>query len=313
MSDTETTLKGFEVAEGHKSGFVALAGRPNVGKSTLLNAFMGQKIAIVTPRPQTTRRRQLGILTRPDCQIVFVDTPGLMRPRHKLDQFMLETAVTALEDADVILWLVDASEAVGKGDRRIAGRLAALDASIPVIMGMNKSDLLAPETARSRREAYQALLPRAQSILFSALQGRGRQELLQMVIDALPEGPRYYDPAQITDVFLRDLAAELVREQLMLQLREEVPYGTAVIVDEFKERDNGVTYIHATIFTERQSHKQIIIGGGGAQLRDLGAAARREIEQLLDGKVYLDLWVKVVPKWRRKEKELTRLGYAAEK
>jgi GTP-binding protein Era len=313
MSDTETTLKGFEVAEGHKSGFVALAGRPNVGKSTLLNAFMGQKIAIVTPRPQTTRRRQLGILTRPDCQIVFVDTPGLMRPRHKLDEFMVETAVNALEDADVILWLVDVSETVGKGDRHIAAQLAALDASLPIIMGLNKSDLLPPEAAHSRREAYQALLPRAQPILFSALQGRGREELLQMVIDALPQGPRYYDPAQITDVFLRDLAAELVREQLMLQLREEVPYGTAVVVDEFKERDNGVTYIHAVIFTERQNHKQIIIGGGGAQLRELGAAAREEIEQLVGGQVYLDLWVKVVPKWRRKERELARLGYAAEK
>lgn len=311
MSDAETQLKGFEAPEGHKSGFVALAGRPNVGKSTLLNAFMGQKIAIVTPRPQTTRRRQLGILTRPDCQIIFVDTPGLMQPRHRLDEFMVETAVAAVEDADVILWLVDASETVGEGDRRIAAQLAALDTEIPIIMGMNKSDQLTSKMVRPRRQAYQALLPRAQSILFSALHGQGRNELLQMVVDALPEGPRYYDPAQITDVFLRDLAGELVREQLMLQLREEVPYGTAVVVDEFKERDNGVTYIHATIFAERDNHKQIIIGAGGSQLRELGAAARREIEQLLDGKVYLDLWVKVVPKWRRKEKALARLGYAA--
>jgi len=304
----EMPLEGFETPPGHKSGFVTLVGRPNVGKSTLLNAFLSQKVAIVTPRPQTTRTRQLGIITTDTYQMIFIDTPGMMKPRHKLDEFMMETAVETLEDADVILWLVDGSELPGAGDRAIARELANVKHG-KVILGINKADLLKPEQVVPHTEAYRALLPDAPWILFSAAQGNGRDELFQMLIDALPEGPRFYPPDQITDTYIRDIAAELIREQIMLQLRDEIPYAVAVKVIDFKERANGTTYISANVFVERDNHKRILIGKKGAQLKALGEAARKEIEELVEGKVFLELWVKVQPKWRHDDKTLKRLGY----
>ncbi|NLF66010.1 MAG: GTPase Era [Chloroflexi bacterium] len=301
-----------QLPDGHKSGFVAIVGRPNVGKSTLLNNFLQQKIAIVSPRPQTTRSRQLGILTRPEYQIVFVDTPGIMQPRHKLDEFMLDEAMGTLEDVDIVLWLVDASEPPGPGDEEIAGRLRSLAGQTDLILGMNKADLLKPEEVMARADAYRALLPDAAWILFSATEGRGVDELFGMLLERLPEGPRFYPPEQITDIYMRDLAAELIREQILLQIREEIPHGTAVAVDEFKERETGMVYIHAIIFVEREAHKKIVIGAGGAQLRAIGAEARKEIERMLGTRVYLELWVKVEPQWRRNEKALRRLGYASQ-
>jgi len=301
-----------EVPEDFKSGFVALVGRPNVGKSTLMNAFMQQKIAIVTPRPQTTRIRQLGIITEPHYQMIFIDTPGMMKqPRHKLDKFMLETAEETLTDADVVLWLVDCSEAPGAEDQTIAAKLQALGEQTPVILGMNKIDLLSAEEVLPRSDAFKALLPGADWIIFSALTQNGLPELLQMLVDELPPGPLFYPTDQITDAFLRDIAAEMIREQIMLQLREEIPYGTAVQVLEFKERPNGTTYISANIIVERDSHKRIIIGTKGDQLQRIGKAAREEIETMLEGKVFLELWVKVQPKWRRDENALKRLGYGS--
>lgn len=299
-----------DMQEGHKSGYVAVVGRPNVGKSTLMNAFLGEKIAIVSPRPQTTRRRQLGILTTETYQIVFIDTPGIMRPRHKLDEFMVNTAVETLTDADIILWLVDASEPVGGGDRAIAAQLDALAA--PAILALNKADALKPDEVVPQTEAYRALLPDASWILFSARQGQGRDALLAMLVEALPAGPPFYPEEQVTDVFVRDMAAEFIREQLMLQLHEEIPYGTAVRIEEFKERENGDTYISATIFIERDSHKPILLGSKGQQLKAIGVAARAELEELVGGKVFLELWVKVEPKWRQNEKALRRLGYKRE-
>lgn len=301
-----------DVPEGHRSGFVAVVGRPNVGKSTLINAFLKQKIAIVTPRPQTTRVRQLGILSHRDYQIIFVDTPGMMKPRHKLDEFMMSTAVESSENADVILWLVDSTVPPGPGDLEIGRNLAVLAESIPTILGMNKVDVLAPEDVLSRTEEYRSILPSAQWILFSASEGHGRDELLQMIVNVMPEGPRLYPHDQITDTFVRDIAAELIREQIMFQLRDEVPYGVAVQVDEYKERPNGTVYIHAAIIVERTSHKQILIGAKGEQLRQLGIAARREIESLIGQNVYLELWVKVEKQWRRSSKALRRLGYSRE-
>jgi GTP-binding protein Era len=312
MTDNIELERFAEEPSGHKSGFVTVVGRPNVGKSTLINAFLGQKIAIVTPRPQTTRTRQLGILTAPDYQIVFIDTPGLMKPRHKLDEFMVETAVDSLNDADVVLWLVDGSEMPGPGDQAIAELLADLNEAIGLILAINKADQMKPEQVLPHSDAYRAMVPRANWILFSALVGNGRDELQQMVVDALPEGPRYYPADQVTDLYLRDIAAELIREQIMLQLREEVPYGVAVQIDQYKERPNGVTYISANIFVERDSHKRILIGAKGVQLRKLGEAARKAIEALVEGKVYLDLWVKIEPKWRRNEKVLKRFGYSSD-
>jgi len=301
-----------ETPEGFKSGFVALVGRPNVGKSTLMNAFLQQKIAIVTPRPQTTRTRQLGIFTEVHYQMIFIDTPGIMKkPRHKLDEFMLKTAVDTLTDADVVLWLVDGSEPPGPEDQAIAAKLQSIENQTPIILGMNKIDRLSPANVLPRSEAYSFLLPDAEWILFSALRQDGLPELLQMLVNALPHGPLFYPPDQITDAFLRDIAAEMIREQIMLQLREEIPYSTAVQVEEFKERANGTTYISANIIVERDSHKRIIIGRNGEQLGKIGAAARKEIEDMLEGKVFLELWVKVQPKWRRDENTLRRLGYSS--
>ncbi len=310
MTEQSSNFSDYETADNHRSGFVAVIGRPNVGKSTLINGLLQEKINIVSPRPQTTRSRQLGILTSPDYQIMFIDTPGLMQPRHKLDEFMVETAVESLSEADVVLWLVDGSEPIGPGDRAISKQLNALDQSIPVILGINKSDITAVENVLPYTEAYRALLPEATWLFFSAQTGNGRNELLNLVVQALPKGPRYYPADQVTDSYLRDMAAEFIREQVMIQLRDEIPYSIAVQVDEFKERPNGTTYVGATVFVERDNHKRIIIGAKGSQLRQIGAAARKEIEALLDGKVFLELWVKVEPKWRQNEKALKRLGYS---
>ena len=305
-----SSLAEEALPEGHKSGFVAVAGRPNVGKSTLMNALLKQKIAIVSPRPQTTRSNQLGILTRPEYQIIFVDTPGLVKPRHKLDEFMVSEADNSIHDADVVLWLVEANEWPGPGDKNIAATLLELPGTTPVVLGINKADLLRPDSVIPRTEAYRALLPEAGWLLFSALHGDGVDVLLQMIVDVLPEGPRYYPADQTTDAFMRDIAAELVREQIFLQLREELPYGTVVQVEEFKERESGVTYIGATIYVERENHKRIIIGAKGARLREIGSAARRQIEEMLQSKVYLEWWVKVEPNWRRNKKALKRFGYS---
>ncbi|MDT8304450.1 MAG: GTPase Era [Anaerolineae bacterium] len=305
------TLDEEQLPEGHKSGFVALVGRPNVGKSTLLNNLLQQKVAIVSPRPQTTRTRQLGILTRPDYQMIFVDTPGIMQPRHKLDEFMLDEAIQTLEEVDVVLWLVDAGEPPGPSDLEFAKRLKLLAGKTPVILGMNKVDTLEAGEVMPRSEAYQALLPDSPWILFSATENLGTEELFAMLLDALPEGPRFYPSEQVTDIYERDLAAELIREQILLQIREEIPHGTAVAVDEFKERETGMVYIHAIIYVERETHKKIVIGSRGAQLRAIGAAARQEIERMLGTRVYLELWVKVEPQWRRNEHALKRLGYSS--
>lgn len=310
--ESASQVSGFDTPPNHRSGFVALIGRPNVGKSTLMNGLMQQKLAIVTPRPQTTRSRQLGIFTEPHYQMIFIDTPGIVaQPRHKLDEYMHHTALQTLSDADVLLWLVDCSERPGEADRAIAGRLATFVAEKPVILALNKIDLLAAADVLTHTKAYQKLLPGAQWLHISALNQDGLPALMEMLVAALPEGPRYYPPDQITDVFLRDIAAEMIREQVMLQLQDEIPYGTAVEVLEFKERPNGTTYISANIYLERESHKGIVIGAGGKQLREIGAAARKEIEALVEGKVFLELWVKVEPKWRRDENLLRRFGYSS--
>lgn len=301
-----------EVPEGHKSGYVAVVGRPNVGKSTLMNTLLEDKVAIVTPRPQTTRIRQLGILTDENYQMIFMDTPGIMKPRHKLDEFMVDTANESMVDADVVLWLVDASSKPGTFDEKIASRLSNLPEETAVILGINKNDLLKPEQVMPRVEAYRSLLPKSHWILFSALKKKGHEELLDMLIESLPQGPRFYPVDQVTDLYLRDLAAELIREQLMLQLRDEIPYGVAVQILDFKERTNGSSYISANIFVERKNHKQIIIGAKGQQLKKLGAAARTQIEEMMEGKVFLELWVKVEPNWRRNARALRRFGYLNE-
>lgn len=293
----------------HRSGFVVLAGKPNVGKSTLMNAFLGHKVAIVSSKPQTTRNRILGILTRPDAQIIFVDTPGVHDPRHKLGELMLQTAAQAIADADVVLFLADVSRPPSQEDHQLAD-LIAESAQGPVILGLNKMDLLSPDRVQEHVQAYLALGQFQDWMLLSALRGANRELLLERICAALPVGPRYYPEEQVTDQHLRVLAAELVREQVLHFTHQEVPHSVAVQVQRFEEREEGPTYIEAHIFVERESQKGIIIGRGGRMLKEIGRAARQEIEQLLGQQVYLDLWVKVRYKWRRDERELRRLGYA---
>jgi GTP-binding protein Era len=322
---------------GHRSGFVAVIGRPNVGKSTLINRLVGQKVAIVSPKPQTTRSRILAILTREDAQVIFVDTPGLHRPHHKLGKAMVATATRAIPDADVVMFVVDVSAMPGDEDRMIAG-LIREQAQAPVVLVLNKMDLLPPEKVKPHTEAYwdlcRDLLPSSvgepSSPLPSPKVGRGRglgvgegwmmttatkgenlDKLLELVVGALPEGPSYYPGDQVTDQTEREIAAELIREQVLRHTRQEVPHAVAVVVEEFKEREGGAVYIAANIFVEKNSQKGIIIGKKGQMLREIGSAARREIERMVSGRVYLDLWVKVRKDWRRDGAELRRMGYDA--
>ncbi|MGD8398466.1 MAG: GTPase Era [Anaerolineae bacterium] len=305
-----------ELPEGHRSGFVAVLGKPNVGKSTLMNAYLGQKIAIVSPKPQTTRNRLLGILTMEkdrgdlaDAQIVFVDTPGIHRPHHKLGEYMVDTAVSTIPEADVVLFLVDLSRPPGGEDRQIADILQQVP-DVPVILGLNKLDQVPPDQAAAHAEAYRDLGEYDDWVLFSALTGQNRDQLLARIIEQLPPGPRYFPEEQVTDQQLRFMAAELVREQVLRHLHEEVPHSVAVVVDQFKERSEDMTYISANVFVERDTQKAIILGRGGRMIKRIGQDARREIQELLGTRVYLELWVKVRKKWRKDERELRRMGYA---
>lgn len=301
----------------HRSGFVAVVGKPNVGKSTLMNALLGQKIAIVSPKPQTTRNRLLGILTLEkergdlaDAQIVFVDTPGIHQPHHKLGAYMVETAIRAIPDADLVLFLVDVSQPPSAEDRQIADILQE-QRQAPVLLVLNKSDALPAESAAAHEAAYQALGDWAGSMLISALRQDKLDDLLTAILDRLPLGPRYYPEDQVTNQQLRFMAAELIREKVMLHLQQELPYSVAVMVDQFKERSEDMTYIGATVFVERETQKAIILGQKGSMIKRIGQDARREIEQLLGTRVYLELWVKIRKKWRQDERELRRLGYSA--
>jgi GTP-binding protein Era len=302
-----------DIHKGYKSGFVAVIGRPNVGKSTLINRIVGQKVAIVSPKPQTTRNRILGILTLEDehsgAQVIFVDTPGLHKPRHKLGQYMVATATNAIPDADVVLFVMDVSVEPTDEDQMIA-ELVRQRTDAPVILVLNKMDLLPPEKVKSHTESYWELVPYYCDWLMTiATEGVNLDKLLDMVIAALPEGPPYYPGDQVTDQTEREIAAELIREQVLRHTREEVPHSVAVVVEEFKERENHVIYIGANVFVEKDSQKGIIIGHGGQMLRRIGSAARQEVERMTGGQVYLDLWVKVRKAWRRDEGELRRLGY----
>jgi len=292
----------------YRSGFVAVIGKPNVGKSTLMNAYLGQKVSIVSEKPQTTRHRIRGILTLPNAQIVFVDTPGIHEPKNKLGEFMVETASKAIPDADVILFVVDVSEMPTPEDEQIAG-LIERHGQAPVILALNKVDLLPPERVKPNCDAYFNLVRHDDWMLISSTRGDNLNKLLDLIIAHLPEGPRYYPEDQITDQPVRFIAAELIREQVLCHTYQEVPHGVAVLVEEFEERDS-TTYIRANIIVEKKSHKGILIGKEGKMLKKIGQAAREEIERLLGTKVYLDLWVKVRKKWRKKEEELRRLGYA---
>lgn len=297
--------------EGHRSGFVAVIGRPNVGKSTLVNALVGHKVAIVSPKPQTTRTRVTGILTQPDHQIIFLDTPGIHKqPGFKLNQMMIDTAVATIPAADVILFMVDISAKPKEEDEIIARLLKEKAGKSPVIFVLNKMDQLAMARAEERIQSYWTLLPDyADSVPTSALHGTNLDVLHTHLLKFLQPGPRYYPGDQITDQTHYMITGELIREALLRHTHEEVPHATAVLVEDYEERENGVVYIAANIWVERDSQKPIIIGKGGQRLKQVGQIARAELERFVGGKVYLDLWVKVKPKWRDKDARLRELGY----
>jgi GTP-binding protein Era len=315
-NDLTDLLMPEDLPPDHRSGFVSVVGKPNVGKSTLMNAYLGRKLAIVSEKPQTTRDRLLGILTldqdrgdRADAQIIFVDTPGIHRPLHKLGEYMVETAVRTIPDADLVLFLVDVSRPPGDEDRQIATLLRE-QRHVPVLLVLNKADLLSAEEMAPHVEAYQQLGSFEEVQPISALRSDGLEELLDEVLERLPFGPRYYPEEQVTDQQTRFIAAELVREQVLRHLRQEIPYSVAVVVQDFKERSEDMTYISANIFVERDTQKAIILGQRGSMIKRIGQDARREIEELLGTRVYLELWVKVRKRWRKDDRELQRLGYA---
>ncbi len=310
MPDSSEEDEELESLPEHfTAGFVAVMGHPNVGKSTLINALLGQKVAAVSPRPQTTRKRQLGILTTGEAQIIFIDTPGIHKPRHKLGQSMVEMAREALEEADAILFVADASQEPNEEDQLLASFLKSVKKTGPVILALNKSDLTGPELMEKRREEYVRLVPQALPIAISAVQGTGLDGLLQMILNALPEGAPFFPEGQVTDLYEREIAAELIREAALVHLKDEIPHGILVRTDEFTERGEQGAFIAATIFVERESHKPIVIGQGGAMLKKIGSDARKEIEQMSGRKVFLQLRVKVRKNWRQDEHFLWRFGY----
>jgi len=292
----------------HKSGYVALVGKPNVGKSTLLNHYIGQKIAAVSYKPQTTRRRQLGILTTEDAQIIFVDTPGLHTGDYKLSQIINEEAEYALMDADVILFVADASGMPDKEDVRLAEVIREKAGDAVRLLVLNKADLVDLSDATQREKEYRELLDFNRHIWVSAITQEGRQELLTEIIDLLPEGPKYYPEGQITATYEREIAEDLIRAAAMHHLREEVPYGIFVSVNDYKKRSETLRYIHATIFVENESHKGIVIGRGGRMIKEISTMARQEIEEMSGETVYLDLKVKVKKNWRNDPDFLRRYG-----
>lgn len=292
-----------------QSGYVAVMGRPNVGKSTLINALVGQKVAAVSPRPQTTRKIQLGIVTTDNAQIVFVDTPGVHHPHSKLGEAMNQSAQAALEDADVILFIADLSQPPDDEDRLLAGLITAIKKPVPVILALNKIDLVPVDNLEGRQAAYIELLPACQPILISAIQGKNLDFLTNTIISYLPHGRALFPEEQVTDLYEREIAADLIREAALIYLRDEVPHGIMVRIDEYTERDETGAFIAATLFVEKESHKPIVIGQGGLMLKKIGSAARVEIEKMSGRKVFLELRVKVQKNWRDDEKSLSNFGY----
>lgn len=302
-----TAWPQIAILEGHRAGYVAIIGRPNVGKSTLMNALVGEKIAIVSPKPQTTRTRLLGILTRPEAQIIFVDTPGIHQPQLCLGEEMVATAERALSEADVILCVVDVSQPPDPEDELVIR--SAFKAPTPCLLVANKVDLLPTRGDREGAVArYVALGPFEGVQIVSAVTGEGLAELLEALVQRLPEGPQFYPEDQVSDQLERDVGAEMIREAALRNLHQEVPHSVAVQVEEWQQRPNGVTYIRATIFVEKESQKGILLGLGGRMMKRIGQEARKELEIFLGGKVYLDLWVKVLKNWRKDENALRRLG-----
>ena len=294
--------------ENFKSGFVALVGRPNVGKSTLMNHLIGQKIAITSEKPQTTRNRIQTVYTDKRGQIIFLDTPGIHKAKNKLGQYMVNVAEGTLNEVDVIMWLVEPTTYIGAGEQHIAELLSKV--KTPAILAINKIDTVKDEEIIAKAiDTYKNVCPFAEIVPVSALRNQNTDKMTELLFQYLPYGPQYYDEDTVTDQPMRQIAAELIREKALRLLQDEIPHGIAVTIEQMKERDNGIFDIEATIVCERDSHKGIIIGKGGAMLKRIGSQARREIENLMGAKVNLQLWVKVRKEWRDSELYMKNYGY----
>jgi len=297
------------IGEYMKSGFVALIGRPNVGKSTLMNTLIGQKIAITSNKPQTTRNRIQTVFTDERGQIVFLDTPGIHKAKNKLGEYMVKVSTRTLRDVDMVLWLVEPSTFIGEGDEHIFEILSSVN--IPVILAINKMDSLKQKEDMLEVIAkYSSRMQFAEVVPVSALKGTNTDKLLDIIFKYLSEGPMYYDEDTVTDQPIKQIAAELIREKALRFLQEEIPHGIAVEIDTFNYRNSGdMVDIEAAIVCEKDSHKGIIIGKGGSMLKRIGTAARKDIEGLLESRVNLKLWVKVRPKWRDSDVQMKNFGY----
>ncbi|MFT4104437.1 MAG: GTPase Era [Lacrimispora sp.] len=292
----------------YKSGFVTLIGRPNVGKSTLMNCLIGQKIAITSDKPQTTRNRIQTVYTDERGQIIFLDTPGIHKAKNKLGEYMVSVAEHTLKEVDVVLWLVEPTTYIGAGERHIAEQLSLV--KTPIILVINKIDTVKnQDEILTFIDTYKDICQFAEIVPVSALKAKNTELMLELIYKYLPEGPQYYDEDTVTDQPMRQISAELIREKALRLLNDEIPHGIAVTVEKMKERENGIIDIEANIVCERESHKGIIIGKGGAMLKKIGTSARREIEALMDAKVNLQLWVKVRKEWRDSELYMKNYGY----
>ena len=295
------------MTKSFKSGFVAIVGRPNVGKSTFMNYVLGQKIAIMSDKAQTTRNKIQGVYTKDNAQIVFLDTPGIHKPKHELGEFMVKSAYSALKEVDAVLFMVNVSEKRGPGDDFIIEKLKGI--KTPIFLVLNKIDLVTPEVLLERVESYKDSLDFAGVFPISVLQGNNVNELMEALINALPEGPQYYPADQITDHPEYFVVSELIREKILQLTQEEIPHSVAVTVDKMQKDEFDKVHVYANIIVERKSQKGIIIGKGGRLLKEIGTRARRDIQQLLGNKVYLELWVKVEKDWRKRKSNLQEYGY----
>lgn len=290
-----------------KSGFITIIGRPNVGKSTFMNRVIGQKIAIMSDKPQTTRNKIQGVLTEKDAQYVFIDTPGIHKPKHKLGDFMVKVAENTLNEVDVILFMINAEEGYGRGDQFILDRLQNINS--PIFLIINKIDQVHPDQLLPLIDQYKDKCSFAEIIPISALEGNNVNHLLDVLKSHLPEGPQYYPEDQVTDHPERFIISELIREKALQLTREEIPHSVAVVIENIEERESEKLLIQATVVTERKSQKGIIIGKQGSMLKEIGKRARKDIESLLGTKVYLELWVKVQKDWRNKQNQLDEYGF----